>query len=825
MKKFKLVLFSLILCFGMVFVSACKEEEPVLADGIYLTETSLELTLGDFATIGVNITPNNATNKDFEVSALTKDILTIDCDKENMQFTVSAPNEITNGFDTVELEVKTLDGSNLNTHLTVTLKERITPIDAPKDLHYNGSELEWSEVLGAKGYKVNINGTDMPVVYTNKYALDDTFVGTDIVARVYAVAEDDSLSSGFSEYTFKILSAPTNLSYENGTISWDAVDGATGYNVYFDGKLSFITYTQCYVLDRFSEPKTYQIKVKAIGSDENKIEDSDFCDLIEVTKLDSPKNIRINNGVVLWDTVINANAYKLYLDDNEPINTNLTKLVLPQSLSAGLHSFKMETLGDEKTYISSFLSAELKFEKLQTIGRMYIENGLICWDANLQATNYAIYVDGTPYQTTNVDVTSIDFADYNSGTYNLNIKAIGNGGNILDSNLMPQNFEVTKLATPNNVQISKTETGSYVAWDAVENASAYLVEINDNEPVVVEDNKYLLLVESGSYNIKVKALGDNSKFVNSNYSNTFVTTKLENVDGLTVNNGQVVWNSIVGAGKYIVLINNQTEVETVNNKFDMQSNAELQLDAGVYTISVKAVASNTSNIESDYCTSVSVTKLQVPVVTVKYGALVDAQIPNSSKIEYKIKTISATGEIINTQTKNSLQNFGSDLYQKYEITAKAMATNPTSAEDVMFVNSDESNAFVCVQLPKITDISITNGIVSFGQTTYQNLTEGFAIKMEVVDTNNDDELTNTKAYNLISTQRDYDFATMPVGNYSYKFTAVPNYNENGESLQTVPYLTSKSSQENTFVVLSAPENAKISSIADYASDISELISK
>lgn len=825
MKKVKLILFSLLLCFGMVFISACKEEEPpVLATGIYLSETSAELTLGDFATFEVTITPDDAASKDFEVNALTQDVVTIDYNKEQMQFTVNAPNTLPNGFDTVELEVKTTDGSNLNTHLTITLKQRVTYIQTPTDLHYNGSELVWTEVVGAKGYKLNINGTDMPIVYTNSYAIDDSFIGQDIVARVYAVAEDDSLSSGFSEYTFKILAAPTNLTYQDGTISWDAVDGATGYNVYFDGKVSFTEYTQNYVLDRFSEPKTYQIKVLAVGDDQNHIESSVYSGMIEVTKLDIPSNLRISNGVVMWDAIQNAQNYKFYLDNNEPVATGLNQLVLPQSLTAGKHTFEIAACGDEKTYISSFISPELSFEKLEKIENMYIENGSICWSPNLQATSYRLYVDGMPYQTTNLDVTTVDFADYNSGTYQLNVRAIGNGGNILDSDLMPVSLEATKLATPNNLRIEKTADQNYFAWDAVENAGAYLVAVNNNDPVVVTEPKYLLQVTAGSYSVKVVALGDSTKYITSNYSAMFTSTKLADVKNLTVKNGQVAWDLVAGAGKYQVLINNTQIVETTNNRFDFLSTDANKFEAGVYSVCVKAIASIATNIDSEFCNNISVTKLPAPVVAVRYGALVDAQVDNSSSIEYEIEVLSEAGEVVNKITKYTLDQFGGETYQKYKITARAYAKQP-EPDEVMYINSDVSAPFECVQLPKVTDVSISAGIATFATQSYANITDGFRFDINITDLGNADALTNNVTHQLKSTQREYNFTTMPAGKFAYTFTAVPNYNENGESLQQVPYLTSKKSQENMVTVLAAPTNAKISSIADFASDLTTLITK
>lgn len=825
MKKAKLILFSLILCFSMLFVSACgAEEKPTLAESITLTQTSVELTLGDFATIGVAILPQEATSKDFEVKELTQGIVSIDYDKQNMQFTINAPNTIENGFDTVELEVKATDGSNVNAHLTVTLKQRVTLIDTPTDLHYNGHELEWLPVLGAKGYKLNINGVDLPLVYSNTYSLDASYIGQDITARVYAVAEDDSISSGFAEYTFKILAAPKNLQYYDGTISWDAVDGAASYNIYFDGKVSNTTYTQSYIFDKFSEPKTYDIKVMAVGDDENNIEDSEYCDLIQVTKLDIPQNIRIANGVIAWDVVPNISSYKIYLDNEEPFNTGLTQFVVPSNLTAGQHTFKIASCGDEVNYISSVVSPELSFEKLEPVNSLYIKNGSVYWSANLQATSYMLYVDGVPYQTANLEVTSVDFESFNSGTYSLNVRAIGNGGNILDSDLMAQSLEATKLATPNNLHIQNIDGKNYVVWDGVQNASAYTIIINNDEPVIVDEEKYLLDVQAGTYSIIVKALGDSTQFINSNFSNMFTTTKLNTVGGLTAANGEIVWSSVLGAGKYQVLINNEVVVETVNTKFDLQSTQEQLFNAGIYTISVKAIADNANNISGDYCNNISVTKLPIPQIAVRYGALVDAVVENSSRIEYQVDIYTIAGQLVNSIIKDTLKDLSSTSYQQYKITAKAYAGTAQFGE-VMYINSDVSQEFMCVQLPQVNDVDMVNGVSYFAQNSYADIVEGFKFTMTVVNNENADVLTNTQTIELNSTQREFDFTAFEAGAYSYNFVAIPNYNQNGESLQTIPYLTSKISNDSQFRVLATPTNAKINSLADKATNLTELIQK
>lgn len=70
-----------------------------------------------------------------------------------------------------------------------------------------------------------------------------------------------------------------------------------------------------------------------------------------------------------------------------------------------------------------------------------------------------------------------------------------------------------ELSTPENLRVEKR----VIHWDAVENASEYVVKINDSEYTVSECSfpAYSLTAKGGSYQIQVKACADDGKYSNS----------------------------------------------------------------------------------------------------------------------------------------------------------------------------------------------------------------------------------------------------------------------------------------------------------------------
>ena len=269
-----------------------------------------------------------------------------------------------------------------------------------------------------------------------------------------------------------------------------------------------------------------------------------------------------------------------------------------------------------------------------------------------------LYVNGVPYQTTNINATSVDFADYNSGTYTLNIKAIGNGGNILDSDFMLEDFEATKLAYPNNLRIETDNQNNYLVWDEVLNASAYALTINDAEPIIVEQNRYVLQVEAGSYSIRVRALGDSTVYINSNYSSLYTTTKLASVNNLTVESSDP---HNMGYIPIIQCLNNDDAFGDIHCVTDLLDSLSL------------AVSNSTDNLQSIANAILAVSGAQLNEENIKLlNQTKVGNLPAGCTMEWVIKNIDPTAE---QQQIDNLLNFIFQIAQVPDLTDDAFAGN------------------------------------------------------------------------------------------------------------------------------------------------------
>lgn len=108
------------------------------------------------------------------------------------------------------------------------------------------------------------------------------------------------------------LTAP-QIALEDTTISWTAVENASGYDVYEgDSKAASVTETS-YVIDK-TAVGAYVFKVKALGDGET-YSDSPFSNAVTYTiaQLAAPQ-ITITGSTISWTAVQNANYYEIFAD-------------------------------------------------------------------------------------------------------------------------------------------------------------------------------------------------------------------------------------------------------------------------------------------------------------------------------------------------------------------------------------------------------------------------------------------------------------------------------------------------------------------------------
>ncbi len=232
--------------------------------------------------------------------------------------------------------VLTACDNNKNNNNETKTEENITVAISAPTLTVSDKTVSWSAVTNATGYIVNVNGTDKAAQTATSYTLTETAAG-DYVIKVKAITTTDGYTnsaysatktitiaaqsseggsgtvtptpsegesgtvtptpseggsgtvtptpsegeSGTVTPTIVALDAPARVVAFNNSVTWSAVENATGYVVNVNGTdLEAQTATTYTFTDTASGD--YTVKVKAITTAEG-YTDSDYCEAITVT--------------------------------------------------------------------------------------------------------------------------------------------------------------------------------------------------------------------------------------------------------------------------------------------------------------------------------------------------------------------------------------------------------------------------------------------------------------------------------------------------------------------------------------------------------------
>jgi formylglycine-generating enzyme required for sulfatase activity len=196
----------------------------------------------------------------------------------------------------------------------------------------------------------------------------------------------------------------------------------------------------------------------------------------------------------------------------------------------------------------------------------------------------------------------------------------------IDNSGLPQ-----QLAAPTNLQIN----GTTLTWDAVTNASSYMVDIDGTEyPSASASFSLSVLTNYKNYTIKVKALGDGEAYTDSVWSSTksYSLPEPQGIPALAtpvnlqINETNLTWDVVADAVKYSVDINDMENVAAANS-YSLSA-----LTVGTYMIRVKAVGDNVTKKNSLWSDSIQCT------VTAQ-GISLQLATPTNLQINLETKTL------------------------------------------------------------------------------------------------------------------------------------------------------------------------------------------
>lgn len=607
-------------------------------------------------------------------------------------------------------------------------------------------QITWNSISGAEGYDIKINKDGEFIfstslgVQTTSYIYEYTLAGTYEVFVQAKISTTDSYNSKYSNaYEIIRLDNPKWLELSDAdkgvtNILFQDVQNADFYNVYVDDVNVNMTNRNSFE-HSFDLLSTLEISHKVeIQSKSNLNHILDAVEPYEflLTKLATPQNITINDGVIMWDDVNKASGYIVYIDGSKYEVSN-TEINIP-TFSAGIHTASVVARGNGSFIISSTPSPDYTIKKLNAPSNISIENYLIKWDSVFESTTYRVLIGDTLVQESSNNSFFID-PEFITTQSVIKIVAIGNGVNILDSdasNTQP----ITRLSAPTSLSTDNNN----ITWNEVVGADEYELHINNVVRVVKGTSFPWIDVTEGDKVIYVFALGNGSNLVTSKSSQTLAVKKLATPQFSDTTN-VFNWNQVSGAFQYELTIGSQVFfVDKLNSSFEHKFT-----NSGSYHLKLRAVGDGISTVSSKYDTMIhSVTKLATPVGNPVFSvSKVDNQfligitntVTNASGYEFSV------GGVIN---ESKTRTFAYDISSPGAYAIMVRATG----DDFYYVDSNLSSSVTYTVLPTVTNVSFQYDMKDSYLLTWNavNSATAYIVKVTKYDFNNN--LVSTSSFTL-----------------------------------------------------------------------------
>ena len=495
---------------------------------------------------------------------------------------VSLTPSMVTGFDPAKigLQTVTITYEGFTTEITINVLKY--SLAAPSGLTVTDGRITWSEVPKAAKYTLQINDRVIEGIEQTSYdGTAFTEIGVYSV-RVKAIAESSyGKDSEFSEYASVVcLAEASNLKLEGTTLSWDAVAGCTGYDLYMNGEKLTTIVANSYVLpvDRFVNGANhfYVLPVGArnvkAASDLGAGEQEDYEHNSELTryKFEKASGLSYLNGTLSWTAVPGAKSYQVYVNGSlVKETTESAYAVNTASIQAGSNSVYVLPVGACNLTASAQPNTDFAGAGVITVKKLAVVSGIslsstaLTWNAVEGATHYEILVNGEVVSTTaETSYTLSQGADPLNSSYE--VRAVA-GDDVIPSDVADGKV-FSKLQAPTNVTVSET---GVLSWTAVSGATKYEIYLGDTlfEEVGSQQTTFELSgkVSQGTHRFSVIAVGNGTDLLSSNRSESvdyvaketmiYITTEAELKQMLT---DQSSYNESDRKHRVYVLKNNIT---------------------------------------------------------------------------------------------------------------------------------------------------------------------------------------------------------------------------------------------------------------------------
>lgn len=359
------------------------------------------------------------------------------------------------------------------------LEERWTLPGVPENIKLNSTSnsitLTWDEVRGGTSYEIETDNTIVNVGLDTTYTEDNLNPNLQRTFRIRAV--NSSGAGKWSEIIAKTtLPGPVNgfeakAASDRIELEWNAVSGATWYELEIDGKTNRVTGQQ-FVHDKLQPNQTHAYRIRS-GNDGGV---SDWSEELRVTTLPAtPANVQVeaaaNQMIVKWDPVEGAAGYEIEVDgvihqadmDHIFIHTGL--------VSNTDHSYRVRALNGTIASEWSTLITKTTLSSIPVnVAAVAKTNEIVLtWDPVIGAIGYDVEVDGVVIDNRlELQYTHSDLEPSSSHTYRVrarNIGGIGQWSEVVTAS--------TGLGQPESVLFEVMDNSITMRWSSVAGAAGY----------------------------------------------------------------------------------------------------------------------------------------------------------------------------------------------------------------------------------------------------------------------------------------------------------------------------------------------------------------
>jgi len=516
----------------------------------------------------------------------------------------------------------------------------ITVQATPQSPVMSGYILSWEAVSGNNGYTVSYAGKTF-TAQAESYDLSTVKAGSFGVTVAARGNGGQVLASNNSQpIQIQRLEAPLNVKIKaegNGTLDWDDVSNASGYEVYLDLSKTPLDENAYGNMYQFIETNGTTLSMVAVANyyNENNTlyymtsETSPTQQFIRLAAPTFPEGALSDSTELIWNVPSNINVseytptYKVYSAIGEQIgggDLNGTKFNIEYLQGGSRNNFYVKAIGNDTKYLDSEYSAVITAYKIET-PELKIENGKYVWNGVTDASSYYLEIDGKKAS----DEYHAIGGQYSytprfetEGDHIVKLKAVGDGRGNLDSAYFTYTQKARILNAP-RIEYgysadSFTVNGSITVTVVTpsDNCSGYQYEIAGQSETSKELTYSKVIQNAGKYTVRVKAIGgcfdgNETYYIDSQYaggSSADVITLLAppSYSSFSItSDGVIKWGAVSGALGYEYSISfNGGEFDEVKSTGYNVLNIENYRQYRQITVKIRAKGDGNKTLASEW---------------------------------------------------------------------------------------------------------------------------------------------------------------------------------------------------------------------------------